>query len=211
MKKRGFVLCVCMAAAILFSAAAAAITQTGLAQYLIGQGVGAYYTGLLEDLDGACHFSDSQYAAIQTELEGVVATLKEKCPGLLSSPAGFSGCSEAEFQSLKARFAAICDTAGLTMTEARSERDDGRILTISNTADSRLLLEVRIADSELSAAQPGDLDGDGRVTVSDVVALRLMIVRGDADDGARAAGDLDGDGRLTVSDVVALRAYIVNQ
>ncbi|MGI6269159.1 MAG: dockerin type I repeat-containing protein [Candidatus Howiella sp.] len=210
MKKRWIVLCAGITAALLFSTAATAITQTGLAQYLTEQGVSAYYIGLLEEMDSLYHFSDPQYGAMQSELEEIIAIAKQKNPGLLSSPNKFSGCGEAEYQSLKAHFSALCDTAGFTLTETRNAGGDGRILSIVNAADNRLLLEVRVADNELSGVLPGDLDGDGRVTVSDVVALRLTIVWGNADDYARTAGDLDSDGKLTVSDVVALRAHIVN-
>ena len=50
----------------------------------------------------------------------------------------------------------------------------------------------------------GDVDGDGKVTVSDVVELRQKIVAGEYS----PAGDLDGDGRNTAADVVALRQKI---
>lgn len=52
----------------------------------------------------------------------------------------------------------------------------------------------------------GDIDGDGKVTVSDVVELRKQIVSGTAD---RSICDLDGDDKVTVSDVVELRKIIV--
>ncbi len=56
----------------------------------------------------------------------------------------------------------------------------------------------------------GDVDGDGSVTVSDVVELRKLIVKGSWTDREFAAGNLvDSDQNLTVSDVVALRALIV--
>ena len=56
----------------------------------------------------------------------------------------------------------------------------------------------------------GDVDGDGEVTVSDVVELRKLIVKGSCTDRELAAGNLDdSDSDLTVSDVVALRALIV--
>ena len=54
------------------------------------------------------------------------------------------------------------------------------------------------------------MDGDGKVTVSDVVELRKLIVAGSWTDREFAAGNLDDtDETLTVSDVVALRALIV--
>ncbi|MGI6270061.1 MAG: discoidin domain-containing protein [Candidatus Howiella sp.] len=52
----------------------------------------------------------------------------------------------------------------------------------------------------------GDIDGDDKVTVSDVVELRKQIVAGDFD---HMICDLDGDGSVTVSDVVELRKIIV--
>lgn len=59
---------------------------------------------------------------------------------------------------------------------------------------------------EAGGRRRGDIDGDGKVTVSDVVELRKQIVNGTAD---RAICDLDGDSKVTVSDVVELRKIIV--
>ncbi len=56
----------------------------------------------------------------------------------------------------------------------------------------------------------GDVDGDGKVTVSDVVWLRQLIVNGVHSNREFAAGNLDNsDDLLTVSDVVELRKRIV--
>ena len=60
-----------------------------------------------------------------------------------------------------------------------------------------------------TVSRPGDLDGDGKVTVSDVVELRKLIVRGSWTDLEFEAGNLDGDASLSVSDVVDLRKKIV--
>ncbi|MBQ5466282.1 MAG: dockerin type I repeat-containing protein, partial [Muribaculaceae bacterium] len=48
----------------------------------------------------------------------------------------------------------------------------------------------------------GDVNGDGRVNVSDVSTLINMILGTSAMDQARA--DVNGDGRVNVSDVSAL-------
>ena len=48
----------------------------------------------------------------------------------------------------------------------------------------------------------GDVNGDGKVNVSDVSALINMILGVTAMDQARA--DVNGDGRVNVSDVAAL-------
>lgn len=56
----------------------------------------------------------------------------------------------------------------------------------------------------------GDLDNNKVVNVSDVVALRLAIMNGNATDYQKAAGDMDDNGTLNVSDVVALRQLVMN-
>ena len=55
----------------------------------------------------------------------------------------------------------------------------------------------------------GDVDLDGQRTVSDVVALRQLIVAGSFTDIEWYCGDLDEDKGLSVSDVVMLRQWIV--
>lgn len=62
-----------------------------------------------------------------------------------------------------------------------------------------------------SIIELGDLTGDGEINVSDVVALRQIIMRGGATGSEIAAGDMDGNGELNVSDVVALRQKVMNQ
>ena len=57
----------------------------------------------------------------------------------------------------------------------------------------------------------GDVDKDGKLSVSDVVALRQKIVSGDATEEVLALGDMDKDGKLTVSDIVLLREKIIKQ
>ena len=55
----------------------------------------------------------------------------------------------------------------------------------------------------------GDVDDDGKITVSDVVELRRLIVAGEYTQKQFEAGNLDGDEGLSVSDVVELRRLIV--
>ena len=54
--------------------------------------------------------------------------------------------------------------------------------------------------SNMQSLQMIDLDGDGRITVRDVLAaLRILL-----DAGSDTAADLDGDGRVTMQDVVLI-------
>lgn len=66
-------------------------------------------------------------------------------------------------------------------------------------------LEIIAAGGIDEFIKKGDVDRDGKITVSDVVALRQLIVAGEMDD----IGDMDGNGNLSVSDVVELRAVII--
>ena len=69
----------------------------------------------------------------------------------------------------------------------------------------------KVLPKQTVTVRRGDVDNDGKVTVSDVVLLRRLIVAGSWTDREFTAGNLDdSDQNLTVSDVVALRALIVS-
>ena len=83
-------------------------------------------------------------------------------------------------------------------------------------ADGRIALKLDSGSYDVSMTQEipetqivGDVDADGYVTVSDVVALRQLILSGTWTDKQLEAGDLDKNDALTVSDVVMLRRQIV--
>ncbi len=63
-----------------------------------------------------------------------------------------------------------------------------------------------------SGAQPGDVNGDGLVNVTDVTAT-INIILGKAEDGPtdRDAADMDGNGIINVSDVTAIINLILGK
>ena len=65
------------------------------------------------------------------------------------------------------------------------------------------------ADALQPAVSLGDLNKDGVLSVSDVVALRQVIVSGAPSEEEAWLGDVDENGSVSVSDVVALRQRIV--
>ncbi|MGI6269463.1 MAG: GHKL domain-containing protein [Candidatus Howiella sp.] len=84
----------------------------------------------------------------------------------------------------------------------KSRQQDGLLyLIISNTCEDTQTYTVILS---------GDIDGDGMVTVSDVVSLRQRIVGGQWTTEELCAADFDQSGTLSVSDVVDLRRQIVN-
>ena len=58
----------------------------------------------------------------------------------------------------------------------------------------------------------GDANGDGKVTITDVVALQSHVVGKQTLEGAYAkAGDLNGDGKITITDVVKAARVVVGK
>ncbi len=87
----------------------------------------------------------------------------------------------------------------------------GKVYTLveaytAGVLNGEILTRENFADSVLDVFGVGDLDFDGKCSVSDVVLLRQFIVTGDGD---ITLMDIDGDGALTVSDVVGLREKII--
>ena len=69
--------------------------------------------------------------------------------------------------------------------------------------------EPLLANIDTNALR-GDLNGDGRVSVHDIVRLRRILV-GLEPEVPLARGDVNGDGRISVHDLVALRRLILQQ
>ncbi len=101
--------------------------------------------------------------------------------------------------------------SGLTCTCGKLEVLDaaGKAVTSGKMCTGMTLRHTDGTPASYVVAVSGDLDGDGGVTVSDVVALRALIVRGESTAAERLAGDFDVSKSLTVSDVVELPALIV--
>ncbi len=63
---------------------------------------------------------------------------------------------------------------------------------------------------ELTVIVFGDVNGDGKITVTDMVAVKAMLLgKTDADAISEKAGDVNGDGKLTVTDFMRLKAHLL--
>ena len=66
--------------------------------------------------------------------------------------------------------------------------------------------------TSLTIVVTGDVNGDGRITITDVVKLQNYAANaGDLDEAAMMAGDINGDGRITITDVVQAAQVTVGQ
>ena len=51
---------------------------------------------------------------------------------------------------------------------------------------------------------PGDVDGDGKISIADVTLLINYLLSGDADSINMNNSDMDGDGDIDINDVTSL-------
>ncbi|MGN0151181.1 MAG: dockerin type I domain-containing protein [Wujia sp.] len=64
--------------------------------------------------------------------------------------------------------------------------------------------------SEPSDTKKGDVNGDGKISVLDIVKIQRVLVGLDTpDDETKKACDINGDGKITVIDIVKLQRHIV--
>ena len=66
--------------------------------------------------------------------------------------------------------------------------------------------------TSLTIVVTGDVNGDGRITITDVVKLQNYAANvSGLDEAAMMAGDINGDGRITITDVVQAAQVTVGQ
>lgn len=59
---------------------------------------------------------------------------------------------------------------------------------------------------------PGDINGDGKIKLSDLSKLKLVLVGKESVDGPyKIAGDINGDGNIKLSDLSKLKLYLVGK
>ena len=62
----------------------------------------------------------------------------------------------------------------------------------------------------LAGAGPGDVNGDGDLTITDVTGLIDAILSGDPDVMNNPYADVNGDGKVTIADVTALISSLLD-
>lgn len=95
------------------------------------------------------------------------------------------------------------NTSGYTVYDGKTEVTSGYVGTgMTAVSDS----------TRLTIVVTGDVTGDGRITITDVVQLQNYAAgAGDLDEAAMKAADINGDGRITITDVVQAAQVTVGQ
>ena len=71
--------------------------------------------------------------------------------------------------------------------------------------------EKRVQEA-MALGEPGDLNGDGVVSITDVTLLIELVLNGPATGGPhRADGDMNGNGDINITDVVMLIEQVLQQ
>ena len=66
-----------------------------------------------------------------------------------------------------------------------------------------------MSDVEISKVLPGDVDGDGVISMKDVLALRKVLAgAAELPEGYEANADVNGDGAVNMKDVLTLRKIL---
>lgn len=109
------------------------------------------------------------------------------------------------------------ETKELTMTQGQwtsytVKLSGSGTVKLTFTPTKRLFLdEVLVVDNTASTILMGDVNGDGKVDVEDVVAIVNKILGTPDDNFNEAAADINGDGKIDVDDVVAVVNIILQQ
>lgn len=64
-------------------------------------------------------------------------------------------------------------------------------------------------DGDINQSLPGDVDGDGTVSILDATVIQKYLAGSvQLDDSRKAVGDVNGDGTISVTDATLIQKYI---
>ena len=103
----------------------------------------------------------------------------------------------------------------LTLDAAENMTADDYDISLTNieltTADTQAINPADVtATLTVSDVKIADADGNGKVSITDAVAIVSHILGDDIDGFVAAAADVDGNGRITITDAVAVVDMILN-
>lgn len=88
----------------------------------------------------------------------------------------------------------------------------GDVLDPSYTLTVYDLKEGKSVKTPDLSYKPGDVNGDGKVSIDDVLMLQKFLAKMmDLNPLQRAAGDVNGDGKITVDDVIMIQRYLAKE
>ncbi len=142
-------------------------------------------------------------------------TVKSPLPGTITSPQ-FNIDEESKIiskvspQTSAKYFCENTDQAGLVNIYRGQERL-GDSDNVGTGCVVKLEYEGKVLASYLLVVT-GDCDGDGRITVADMIEAKAQVLnKGSVTGINKGALDTDGDGRITIADFINIKAHILNK
>ncbi|MCI8360720.1 MAG: hypothetical protein HFE86_05205 [Clostridiales bacterium] len=160
-------------------------------------------TGLTAALQGIVR---GRPAAEQTAVDAYADAVRAGAQKLVYYPADYSRVDQAIEAAAALRPADYADFTGVTAAVQAVQR--GKNMSEQKIVDGyAAAIEQAIADLR-PAAVPGDMNGDGNVTIQDVMEACKVLARQSAGKAPTAdemvRGNLDGDGAFTIRDVMEI-------
>lgn len=88
---------------------------------------------------------------------------------------------------------------------------DKRMQTVSDSTIVATGMKLKTQNQEYTMIVKGDIDGNGEISITDVVKANLHVVNiKPLDEIGQLAADVNGDGKITITDVVQLKLASVN-
>lgn len=98
----------------------------------------------------------------------------------------------------------------ISLVTAEGQAVEGDVLV--GTGMKVVLSDGDVVSAEYTVMVTGDVSGDGKINISDMVAIQAHILGKETLSGfAATAGDINGDGKINISDMVALQAHILGK
>lgn len=98
---------------------------------------------------------------------------------------------------------------GTTLEDLNRLSLPGDLTASSEILATGTVLSSAAAGRELTLVLTGDLNGDGDVSISDMLMVKSYILGSELTELATAAGDVNYDGDVSISDFLSIKAYIL--
>lgn len=92
-------------------------------------------------------------------------------------------------------------TAAVTQTTDASQASENNRM-LSRTVETKTFT--------LTAIVTGDLNGDGAVTITDMLMVKSAVLGSELSEAAAVAGDVNYDGNVTITDFLQLKSHLLN-
>ncbi len=188
-----------------------------------GYGYLSYYTGLFEH-NGNLFFTDETnlytYDAETGDVVGVFG-LNESGKEDYGRFFGFQmigedcyiiGASDVYFDDAQLLYIGVCDMGHpiekwLTIEEATMFKNGKKLLYCDVCTD---ILDEEVIPSLPIPEGAGDVDGDGKVSTTDLATIKLFLA-GSYSEKVYSGADFDKDGYINTSDLALLKLYLANK